>query len=396
MPGWIRCILLIWMLLAAPAWAESTLYTYSNDLASNLYYVCEDFTGDVPPEVLDALSGRLLAGDEILCGTILSEYLRSDPEEPRRAGALIAVRRKEKILLFGISDEEGICRAALETDSFFSDRQDFQLTVLPHYGINGGINDAHLAIVMGGEIFRLVVKPDAGLYLQEYEAFKEEGDRFCLTIRAGSMHAGIYRSGVLVHEERVGGLIPQRLCAWTYAHMPMGMAQVKAFAALNPVLLEDDEAVIYGVNFRKQATTKSPSMGQYTAKVRLLDRPKDASASWYHVAVGDTQGFVSSTYVVTKQSRANGQEQMEACLSEMLPVARADRETALADQPGGNGKMMLSSGKMMHVIASHEGWLHVVIPREEITWKTDWNGIYGYVREDAVTTGISIADVKWR
>ena len=57
---------------------------------------------------------------------------------------------------------------------------------------------------------------------------------------------------------------------------------------------------------------------------------------------------------------------------------------------------MIPDGTMMHIIIENDGWAHVVIPRGEITWETDWDGTYGFVRSEEIVTGVSIADIKWK
>ena len=50
----------------------------------------------------------------------------------------------------------------------------------------------------------------------------------------------------------------------------------------------------------------------------------------------------------------------------------------------------------MHVIRDMGDTLHVVIPQGELTWKTDWDGTYGFVPIDGITLCISAAGLKWK
>lgn len=391
----IAAMLLMLMSLACAAAADSTLYTYSNLMAENLYYECEDFTGELPAQLQTALAGRIWANDRILCGAMRSAYLRSDPGREPEQTALVAVMRQGDVLLFGASNESGTWNTCLETDGFLSSAQDFAITVRAAYGGDGRIREAPLALDAGGEEFCVVIRPDGSVELSDYRYAREDGVSFALSFQEGSLWAHLDRDGMLMQEENVQGQIPRRLLAWTYDSIPANMAQARAFAQVNPALLDEGEAMIFGVNFRERDTTESRSMGKYTAKVRLLEKPKDARASWHHVAVGDTQGWVSSTYVLTADMQSR-QSQIAENLSQVLDVARADREIALVSFPGESGKQMIGKGTLMHVLARNDGWLHVIIPRGEITWKTDWEGEYGYVQENSVTTGLSIADVAYR
>jgi len=58
--------------------------------------------------------------------------------------------------------------------------------------------------------------------------------------------------------------------------------------------------------------------------------------------------------------------------------------------------MIVPVGILMHVIHQEEDRLHVILPREERTWKTDWNGLYGMISAEDVTCGLSPADGRWR
>ena len=85
-----------------------------------------------------------------------------------------------------------------------------------------------------------------------------------------------------------------------------------------------------------------------------------------------------------------------AAESAMSKVGCAKRETVLYNLPGEDAYAMLPAGMMMHVLMEKDGWAHVIIPRGEITWQTDWYGIYGFVKQVDMIRGVSIADVEWK
>ena len=43
-----------------------------------------------------------------------------------------------------------------------------------------------------------------------------------------------------------------------------------------------------------------------------------------------------------------------------------------------------------------DGYLHVIVPRGELTWQTDWDGTYGFVKEADVAVGISKTDAMYK
>lgn len=55
---------------------------------------------------------------------------------------------------------------------------------------------------------------------------------------------------------------------------------------------------------------------------------------------------------------------------------------------------VLREGTLVHEIMENDGDLHVIVPRGELTWQTDWDGIYGFVKAADVTLGITKADAQ--
>ena len=58
--------------------------------------------------------------------------------------------------------------------------------------------------------------------------------------------------------------------------------------------------------------------------------------------------------------------------------------------------MIVPAGTLMHVIHQAGDRLHVILPRAELTWKTDWDGTYGMISVEDVTCGMSPADMRWK
>lgn len=143
-----------------------------------------------------------------------------------------------------------------------------------------------------------------------------------------------------------------------------------------------------------EPTSNSKSMGQYSAKVQVLDTKRGTKWPWYHVRIGELIGWVSGNYVTTSPK----QDALHYYGSEsgVWSVARAKGDAPLRALPDGETVQMIFEGTLMHVIEENNGWAHVMIPRSEITWQIDWDGTCGFVRSEEIVTGVSIADVRWK
>ncbi len=380
-----RIAALLAALLLVPALAgASQLYTYEN-AHGTVRFECEDFGREMPAELAQLPVFR--AGDQIVGGTICAEYWKDGARELREKKALVALRREGKLLIVGAALKDGVWNACVETDSFFDGSQRPVVTAYKDVGIL-------FSVSVGEERYRMNVSDNGTVYLLNYEVDTDDGRTFTLDLSAGGLYAAIMQNGQRVWVEEAHGQVPRRLFAWTYASLPTSIPQMQAYARLNPAALESGQAYVFGVNFREQPTGDSQSMGLYTARVRVLgETSAGVRAPWHHVAVGDTQGWVSGVYLVDAAARKT-----RICeeASKVLAVARMQQEGSLLSEPGGNGKQLLRQGTMMHVISERDGWLHVVIPRGEITWKTDWDGTYGFVRKSSVVIGQSLADLYWK
>lgn len=190
------------------------------------------------------------------------------------------------------------------------------------------------------------------------------------------------------------GPLPTRLCAWTWDTLPRNREESEAWAAANPFETAGDEGYLSGVNLREKPTGKSRSWGIYHAKVQVLDQQPGEMDPWMKVRVGNLTGWASGRYLHMEQSE--DPYALAEYQTAVMKVGRAKKTVQLLDRPGGSVIMELEEGTFVHTIIENEGWLHVVVPRKELTWRTDWDGTYGFVKMEDMTVGVSKADVMWR
>ena len=188
--------------------------------------------------------------------------------------------------------------------------------------------------------------------------------------------------------------MPVRLAAWTVDALPKTEESLRAFKQAYPLMLDDDEAYIMSVNLRESATGKSDTWGEYTAKVQILGQKPGNDAPWYNVRVGNIEGWASGVYVHKKN--AGDQRNVDKAAIMVHPVGRAKTETALTGMPGGEAVMRLAENSYVHVLGERDGWLHVIVPRGELSWQTDWDGTYGFVKAADMAVGISKTDAAYK
>lgn len=377
--------------------ADSSIVEYTSPYI-NHRWVCETFDSQMNADAQEAFSARLLPNDKIICGVEMIYYNHQKPDEPFRKDFLMAVKREESMLLFAAKTSDDGWQTSIESDSILPVDGNFEITVRPEHSGSEAIKveaRPYMAIVCGNEEWEVVVDGDLKVRLDSYTHKIDDNTSLHLTMSFPSNEANfgvtVFENGEHVSEEEFACVFPERIAAWTMDEFPGTLEELRAFEAIHQPDVESGEGYITGVNLRKEPTGKSDSMGEYTAKVKVLGSVPGEKDPWYNVMVGDLEGWVSGRYL-------NQDFKMRLCESEreMVPVARADSDLELKSASTGAVLGMVPAGTLMHVIHDKGDSLHVLIPQGELTWKTDWDGTYGFVPADGVTLGISAADLKWK
>ena len=384
MRKWFLMLLLLCMMMSGTACAK----TYELECGSNGYFVCEDFQGEMTQMAERIFGSFVREGDEVLCGTLFEEHYRNSPGKVNRGGALMAVKRNGKILLMSANGDEGRWNAGIETDSFLPPDAQFSMTT------TGGENVyAHLTILYRNAAYEIRTTAKGGAYLYDYSWTDETGK---------ALHMDCYDGEFVLREEgdwpyttlAEGRAIPDRLAAWTADALPQNETDLRAFEAAHPLMLGDDEAYITSVNLRERPTGQSDTWGKYTAKVKILGQQPGNGAPWFHVRVGNLEGWASGVYV----HGLNDRDQWSVYSASVIvhSVGRVKTETELMHMPDEGTAMQLETDTYVHVLGERDGWLHVIVPSGELSWQTDWDGTYGFVRAQDVAVGISKADAMYK
>lgn len=173
---------------------------------------------------------------------------------------------------------------------------------------------------------------------------------------------------------------------------PTGDDEVKSLAEASWARFEGVDLAMAtgGVNLRKYPTTASESLGRVRtgALVQVLGEEKGWDAPWYHVRLGQVEGFISGIYL----KFPHADDFSIALSSGPLIVARALDTCTLRESPENSAAgTEFPAGTLMHVLADvDDGWLYVMVPRGDIGWDMDTEGTSGYVLASEVVQGVSV------
>ena len=382
-------LLIMLPILASCALAEVEIWTMGEGEAG-ITADCIAFEGEIPPDVRVIFEGRLLEDDRILSGARAdSRYVST--EGYAGGEALLAVERGGKVLFMGARRKEDGWHACVETDDFLTLDTPFHISVEGEYASTVGLMNVDMSIIVGDG--RYLVSPEqGGIRLRGYvRRHADSSEEVFTQANADGLRCECYTDGVqdVLYVGR--GAVSTRLGAWTHDTFPKDATEAEYYHMTHGFVLKEDEAFITGVNLREKPTGQSASWGEYSARVKVLGSEKGLQAPWYNVQVGNLTGWVSGVYLVKDagDARYYGVASME------LPVAKANGLIDLRDRPGKPGKQKVPDGTLMHVLQEKDGWVHVIVPRYGYEWQTDWYGVYGFVRADEVTVGVSPADVLY-
>lgn len=392
MKKWLLMILACLMMAGT---ANAQTYSFREPEHSRAIYTCEDFEGAASDDARAAFADVLREDDEIICGTMIRTTWEG-LEGEQNGAAVMAVRRGRQTLLMGaLYDKDNKAwNAGVESDCFIPEDLSFTMTCMPNHSQRGVLRGVYPVILCEQETFVMGVSSGGMLSLRGYIRTEQDGTQTVADYDYGSVTWKTRMEGKKDVIYGDAGPVPARLCAWTYDTMPRTQAESQAWAAPFSFDLEADEGYLTGVNLRERPTGKSESYGIYRAKVKILGQQPGLDAPWHNVSVGNLEGWASGRYLKTEINE--DPYGLAECQTTVSRVGRTKSQVQLLNKPDGSAISVLEEGTLVHVIMNHDGWLHVIVPRGELTWQTDWDGLYGFVKADEMTVGISKADAVWK
>lgn len=365
--------------------------TWTIDTAYNPIYYVETFDAALPDVCRDALKGTPFAADTILQGVVLREEYK-EPQELVGHGLLLAVEHGGSPLLIGGSKAPGEqWQVWPASETFLRDGEAFEITAKDNRDINGGIISVFPAIAYGNEYYMI----GNGLGYCDVYAYvnvDDQGNGLSITVGYPDYCYVLetWENGEWGRRKGYEICHPSRLELVDADTFPRTMEQLEKWAEQYP--LSQEGVYVFAANLRQRATGSSKSLGVYRkAPAVVLDSAPGTQFPWYQLRIGDTTGWMSGVYVTSDPGDINHG------LAQVIPpaVAQCRADTGLYLSPNGEIKQTLPAGAAMHILADCDGWYHVVLPREDITWKLDGQGTYGYVRMSDVAEYATLLDMKY-
>lgn len=382
------------LLIVCPAGAETYVY---QALGFENQAVTADFSDGMDTDLMNALANASFTGDPLLCGVMCDTYQKRDQDEWRSQWAVAALLHEGKsLMIYATRDNAGSWRPWTLTPAseiFLPAGEAVDLRALPLRDVRTGeITDVLPAIVMGQTTYYLTKR---GGKLSCVRTENGNGAVTEILYREnGRAQATVWKNGQEQETYNARFLWPLALEFWRIQDVPADIPGLKAFESAHPLPSAEEYGVANGGNFRAEATGASESLGQIVrARVRVLGSKQGSQYPWYHVMLGDMEGWISFPYL-DQVSSANGEDILNDW-AQVQGVGMLQRDEPLRDSPGGGSSETLASGRTVHILLRQNGYYYVAIPQGEISWRQEDGEIYGWVKTDAVKTYASPLQARY-
>ena len=372
-------VALMLLVLAMPAVARGEIAVQTVVEDGRTRETLVTFAQDAPQAVRSLMDGHGLGDARCVCGAALEvEPMAGDGNVDGllfTSSALMVVERGGAYALVGLRWEPGGSNARVEDFGALGLPLGEGCAVSPLWDENTRLCDFELLLPTEGgeERWRLGCHRISGWQVREY------------TDTAGRRTAFALSGGVEMDGERFVVPVKTWLAERTRLDsLPLTADEARWLEEESRAALEGtDLCLIWGANLRTEPTSRSRSLGMYhVALAQVLGQEPGTEVPWYHVRVGETEGYVSGRYVAFPADWANFVRRA----SVPCPVAETDGGPLMADMDGGGAPYTLEAGRRLLVLAETEnGWLHVFVPEDEPDGTLDQPGTYGYLRREDVT-----------
>ena len=336
------------------------------------------FAQDAPQAVRDLMGGHGLGDARCVCGAALEvEPMAGDGNVDGllfTSSALMVVERGGAYALVGLRWEPGGSNARVEDFGAMGLPLGEGCSVRPLWDENKRLCDFELLLPVeaGEERWRFDCHTVSGWQLREYTdtagrrtAFslnaevETDGERFCVPVKTW-----------LAERTRLDSL-------------PLTAGEARRLEEESRAALEGtDLCLIWGANLRTEPTSRSRSLGMYhVALAQVLGQEPGTEVPWYHVRVGETEGYVSGRYAAFPADWANFVRRA----SVPCPVAETDGGPLMGEMDGGALCTLEAERRLLVLAETEDGWLHVFVPEDEPDGTLDQPGTYGYLRREDVT-----------
>lgn len=162
---------------------------------------------------------------------------------------------------------------------------------------------------------------------------------------------------------------------------------------LSPLPIPEGYTVAADVHLRQQKSSRSKDLGTLLKGVfvQMLGMEPGSPFDWVHAKAGGLTGYISSIYT------AENPDTMSQSHLFPLLLAETTKETDLKKDTGwfSGTVQKLPKGTRMHVMMTRGRWLYVVIPRNQLHWRMDVDGTYGFIPGDAALIAPLPVQLDW-
>lgn len=400
-PKCLACLLILTLLFTCQSTVAEIKTWQFNEEGTTIFYEITKFDTELPDDLGEAMEKTRWAGWQCVKG-IRQDEKGKKTNELKGSAALAAVQKDGKTMLlqFTCPEEKAWeCVPAAEEKALLTGRE---------YDFNAVFDSSYPRVEIvypcedgGREVFRLDLNPLSNEPVMFEHYRREYADGSILTIGARINHDLFFymetksSSGKVTKEEIVLYLYPNLLEALDADQYPKSFDEVQSFMAANPHSVPSGYGILSSSNMREKASSQSRSLGLYHfgTPAKILGTAPGKREPWYKVQVGQTVGFVSGSYILPAEDMFLYMPYPCAPLT----VGRANEDCELKAAAGTKADMaaMLKAGTEMYVLADCGDWLHVCVPRGEVGYFMDIEGMFGYLRPKDITQADTPLQLKY-
>jgi len=388
--------LVLLLLLSLHAHGAALAKTETWDVNNGLGYIARAtvFGADLPQDLRQVLDANGFKGFHCYCGALREYIYEETMTRDSPTAALVALEDAGQRTLVGlqlISKREWII-SHLGPKSLLQGRE-FYITITDLDNVS--------TLSLGSRFSVMYPRSDGGMesygfdvyppwYVRTYESVNAQGKG--IAILNGFPYYG-FRLAELPFDTSIDNLPYHRAYVPLWPEYMTGITDfptswegAKRVAQASWKRFDGaDLAIAHGANLREKAAGSSKWLGALGpgALVHVLDQQKGPQYPWYHVRVGELEGWISGPYV-----KFPGTEDFDAMMWYLpLSLARAKETVALRSSPDLLGGIVMEIPKdtLIHMmLALADDWLYVMVPRGAISREMDVDGAAGYIRADDV------------
>lgn len=329
------------------------------------------FGPDCPAHIRQMLDANGYADASVVCGASIERERYDERNMPVEAStAFLIIQQDGQRSLTGLRWIKGTATVSVESCGDCGLDLDSDISLAAVVDGNNPINRRFALRMEDGSSWEFVSTEQGSWRVYRYTG----PDGFACTLNGGRLRAGNHYF-YLPHSGWLGNW--PDLSAFPQSAEEASNFMGQCWEGIN------DRALVWSANLRLKPTGSSRSLGKYhVALAEVLDEKPGKTLPWYHVRIGNAEGWVSGPYVVDPTD----QEGFAFNGSLGIPWAETRAECALhAAMDNSSPLLTLPAKTFMQVLAQTEdGWAHVLVTDQPQDFSLSAEGTYGYVRTEFI------------